>query len=112
MHASRDDLLAGAGLAENEERQRGLGDALEHAEHAAHLRRCADELAEAIGVSEIDLVLRARLDDEPRLADGDLGLCRQDDFANPERADERAVRAAEVADENTLVHGAELAVNG
>src|SRR6202000_2316912 len=113
VDAARDDLFSAAGLAEDEDRERRLRHLLEHAEHAAHLGRRADELAEAIGVADVDALLpRLRLDRDLDLADHELGLRRDDGLFDAERADEGAVRTAEIADENAFVDGADLAMNG
>src|SRR5262249_45519939 len=109
--APRDDLFAGPRLAEDEDRQGGLGHLLEDAEDATHLRRRADELPETVRVADVDALLAARLDRDARLPEEELGLGGDDAFANAERADERAVGAAEVAHEDPLVDRAQLAVH-
>ena len=47
VKGSRDQLLAGAGLAEEQHRGIGVRDALDRAEHLPHRRRLSDDLAEA-----------------------------------------------------------------
>src|SRR4051812_9854270 len=112
MDAPCDDLLARAGLAEDEDGERGLSDLVEHAEQAPHLRCRSDELAEPVGKTDIDTLLVRRLDRDLRLTDGELRPRGDDRFTYPKRSDEGAVRTSEIANEDAFVDGTKLTVNG
>jgi hypothetical protein len=112
VNALGDDLFAGPGLAEDQNGERSLRHLLENAEDAPHLRRRADELAEAIRKPDVDLLLRLpRIEDDLGLSDQELCLGRHHALANAHRGDERAVGASEIADEDPFVDRAELAVD-
>ena len=59
VERARDELLAGAALADDHDRQRGRGGAIDDVEHAHHRRRAADDalvaVAQAIAVGEVGL---------------------------------------------------------
>ena len=63
----------------------------------------AHERTEPVREPDVDAVLLLRLDVDLRLADGELDRRRDERFADAERADERAVGAAEVLHEDPLV---------
>ena len=92
-------LLAGAGLAFEQDGQIGLRDALEHAEQLAHRRRAAEHVAEAIVARQRDRHLFAeRLERERDLAGLDAcARLRQVELAHAIAVDEGAVGRAEIA---------------
>src|SRR5262249_44701143 len=112
VHRLRDDLFARAGFAEDQDAERRRRDLLEDAEDATHLRRAADERAEAIGEADVHALLRLRLERDLRATDHELARDRDDRLADAQRADERAVRAAEILHEDPLADRAKLAVEG
>ena len=90
--------------------ERRVRDLLEHAEDAPHLGAVAHQRAEAVGEPDVDLALGLRLDDDARAADRELAGRGHDGLAHAHRAEERAVRAAEVLHEDPFAHRAKLAV--
>ena len=104
------ELLARTGLAHDEDAERRARDLLEHAEHAPHARRAADQGAEAVGEPDVDTALGLRLEVHARAPREQLDGRGHDGLAHAHRAEERAVGAAEVLDQDALAHGAQLAV--
>jgi hypothetical protein len=108
----RDLLLAGAGLALDEDCERLGRDALERGEELAHLRRLADELAEgALRADGGDRGMVVEPDAEGGAADEDLAAARELDLGDAVRTEPGAVGAPRVADVDALPRAAELEVH-
>ena len=73
MNRPRDQLLAGAGLAEEQHRGIGVGHQLDRPEHLLHRRRAAEDLAEVqVGVERLAQVDVLALELVGALAVGDV----------------------------------------
>ena len=100
MHGAGGELLAGAGLALEQDGDVGGGGQLEHGEDLAHDQAGADQLAEAVGAAGLDLQLvRLGLDPQGGAADPEGGAGGDLQGAEPGALVERAVGAAEVLDQ-------------
>ena len=107
-------LLAGAGLALDEDGELGGGEALQGGEELAHLGRGAEEAAEAGGLAAL-LGLGAVVDLEAdgAVADAQEGARAQLGLEDAVRAEEGAVGGAQIAHEEApLVAALQLQVGG
>src|SRR5262245_9159479 len=78
----RHKLLAGAGLARDEDRKLRLSDLAEEAEEVAHPRRGAHERTEALVEPDVHALLCEGLEAEHRSTDLDSASRREDPFAD------------------------------
>src|SRR5262249_50765537 len=98
-----DELLAGPGLALDEDGGVVWRDVAEQGEQTPHLDVAADQLAEGVGLGLIGLdrlLFRQKFDD--RAADLDLRAERDRDLLEARALDEGAVGRAEIADDDVF----------
>jgi hypothetical protein len=114
VQAPRGELLAGAGLALQEDGQVGAAEALERGEELAHGHVAAAQLAEGVEVGDVGLEGRVELDAGDGAAHFEGGPRRDDGLVEARAGVEGAVAARQVAHEDAvaLVGGGELAVEG
>ena len=91
MDGLRDELLARAGLAGDEDRQLGGGGLAEALEHAAHDRARADERSELGDVGDLDLLGVRRVELEARVAEDEYRRLEEVDLADARIAEVGAV---------------------
>jgi hypothetical protein len=107
----RDQLLAGAGLALDQDAQIGGGDPGEHREQLAHLRRFAEQRAEAADVRALArLGFGERCQRQHAVAERDLERTRRRDVIDSQPVHANAIRRARVADPEALLVQLDLAV--
>jgi hypothetical protein len=114
VQGARDQLLAGAGLAVDEDAQLVAlaGQALEHGEQLAHHVAAAVEVLEVVEARQRDLDLVGRDELQGGLADLKDGVRVEPGRLDAHAADEDAVHAAEVGEQEALVERLELEVVG
>ena len=112
MDRARDELLARAGLARDEDRGVHGREARQRGEELAHRDARADELSEAGGRPDLDVPALRRIvvDDQLGRAEADLALVGDARAEHLQAIDERAVAAAEVADPEAILLRLELGV--
>src|SRR5690606_19815742 len=110
---ARDELLAGAGLAADEQGEVGARDLLEDREDLAHPLAATEELVEVIALADLDLdVALGRLEPDAALADAEHHLRLEPRLADLDVTQEGAVRRLEIADDHPLFAHLDLAVRG
>jgi hypothetical protein len=111
VNAARQQLLAGAGGAEQEDRLDRRRRALEPGEEGAHRDAAAERLPEARGGGERqERGLPDHAHGEGGAADGRLAAEREDHLDDGQIADDRAVLAAEIAEHHAPLREPDLAV--
>ncbi len=106
-----DELFAGAGLAADEHRQLGGGDALEAIEEGAHRRGLADEGAEAADLGDGDRLTGGGLEDDLGGGDAEGRAVREVHLPDADAPEEGTVLAPLVAEPDPLLRRHQLGVH-
>jgi hypothetical protein len=106
----RDERLARAGLALDEDRLLARREAREDGVELPHRGALAEDLAERRRLRELDEAGRLALDGEDRVADADGLAADEDRLADEHAVDGRAVRRPEVAQLDVVTHHADRRV--
>ena len=110
VERARDQLLARAGLADEEHGRVGLGGAADARHEPAHHRRAPAQAGEVVVLVELDGDAASVADAELRVSDAQHGSRANDAALDPRAVEERAVGRAVIREEHAVVAALELEV--